>query len=614
MCGIFGAARFGGIFDATDHRSFLASTDLVSYRGPDDAGYCTFAVGEGRVASPSAFDVFLGHRRLAIIDLSAHGRQPMTDHKGRWIVFNGEIFNYVELRAELQALGYRFHTATDTEVILHVYDAFGTGGFHKLNGMWALALLDLPRRQLALSRDRFSIKPLYYWRDSRRLLFASEIKQLLPLMPHRELDPHTMYRYLAQAVADTDEHTFFAGVRAVKPKHTLVFDLDAGGTAEAAPYWTYGETPVLKPAAAVEAFRDLFIDSVRIRLRSDVEVGALVSGGLDSSAIAVAANHVLHAGLQTFSIVAREEDYSEGPFVQVLADAGIPNCRIVFDTEGALDSLDDVVYHNDEPCFGLSIIAQYRMLERIKATGIKVILSGQGGDECLMGYHKFFYFYVAELLRGGRLLKAATTVLASLVRGTTARQFRWGEARRYLPDRWTKRMPFLRLRGEPARIGGARTVRDRQRLDLDRYSVPILAHFEDRNSMAHSVEIRNPFLDHRLVDLALNLPADLKIRHGWPKYVLREALPELPAAIRWRRDKQGFLTPEALWLRTALRPVIERDLAPATSHLGKLDIIDPAAFLAYYRRFVQRDRMIWYADISRVFLAERWARRFLSLG
>jgi asparagine synthase (glutamine-hydrolysing) len=364
----------------------------------------------------------------------------------------------------------------------------------------------------------------------------------------------------------------------------------------------------------VEQFRDLFVDSVRIRLRSDVEVGALLSGGLDSSAVAVAANRLLGATVRTYSIVADESRYSEARFIDMLARDGIPNRQVTFDVEGALDSLGDVVYHNDEPCFGLSIVAQYVMLKRIKQeTGIKVVLSGQGADECLLGYHKFFFFYVQELLNRGRVLQAASLLLASLVQRTALWQFRLGEAQRYLPfQRLRRGNPYVLTEGELEPVHRGNGVVDRQRLDIDRYSVPLLTHFEDRNAMAHSIEMRNPFLDHRLVELALCLPVEMKLRGGWSKYVLRAALPELPAAIRWRRDKQGFITPEEQWLRAELRPVIEQAFTGENSLLGGMGILDPALFLASYRQFLAGDPRVWYADISRVFVAELWARRFLS--
>ncbi|HWO89569.1 MAG TPA: asparagine synthase (glutamine-hydrolyzing) [Gemmatimonadales bacterium] len=611
MCGIFGAVRLVGYFTAEDFPRFVAQTDLVRYRGPDDAGYRAFAVrAADRREDLNRFDVFLGHRRLAIIDLSPQGHQPLTDGEGRWIIFVGEIFNYVELRDELRRRGHRFRTGTDTEVILKVYQEYGEGGFSQLNGMWAFAILDINCQRLILSRDRFSIKGLYYVHRGDELFFGSEIKQLLPFVPRREIERDLMYAYLTQALADHTDRTLFEGIRAVPAKHNLVLDLRLGSS-ELRRYWNYTIEPV-PDSEAIQAFRQVFIDSVRIRLRSDVEVGALLSGGLDSSSVAVVANQLLGAGLQTYSVVARDPRYSEHQFVDVLARTGIQNHRLEYESDSALQALDQVVYHNDEPCYGFSPVATYRILELIKAeTGLKVVLSGQGGDECLLGYKKFFFFYLAELLKRGRILRAMQQAVLSWFRGTVLRQFAFGEARRYMP--WTRSpQPYVLLRREHEAIGLARDVRERQIRDLDRLSIPILAHWDDRLSMAHSIELRTPFLDHRLVNLALSLATEWKIRDGWPKYILRQALPELPAPIRWRRDKQGFLTPEEHWLRHELRPKIEQLFGDGQSRLEALGVIDARLFLAAYRRFVAGDFRAWFGDFTRVLIAEIWARRFFA--
>lgn len=609
MCGIFGAARLNGRFGEPDFQCFVRQTDLVSYRGPDDSDYRGYDVrGSGR-EDRTGFDVFLGHRRLSIIDLSPQGRQPLTDGQGRWIIFVGEIFNYVELREELRGLGHSFRTATDTEVILKIYQQYGDAGFARMNGMWAFAILDIPAKRLVLSRDRFSIKGLYYLLDGDQLVFGSEIKQLLPFLRRRSVDRDVMHKYLTQAVADYSDRTFFEGVRHVRPKHSLILDL-AVGHVEQRQYWDYAIEPV-DAGRGIEAFRDLFVDSVRLRLRSDVPVGGLLSGGLDSSAVMMVTNHVLGAGLQTYSVIGTEPRYSEERFVDVIARTGIPNRRIRYDSASALGALEQAVYHNDEPCFGFSPVAEYRMLERIKAeTGIKVVLSGQGGDECLLGYKKYFFFYLRELLRRGRVVRVAQEAISSLLRGTVLRQFRFGEARRYFPG--PPRPAYVRLRGDPEPVGLGAGVRERQIRDIDQYSIPVLAHWEDRFAMAHSIELRTPFLDHRLVNLALSLPTELKIRGGWTKYVLRRAVPELPREVRWRRDKEGFLTPEERWLRNELRPVMEDRFGGGRSVLAGLDIIDPQAFLSAYRAFLAGRSRVWYADFTRVLTAEVWAWTFLS--
>jgi asparagine synthase (glutamine-hydrolysing) len=271
-----------------------------------------------------------------------------------------------------------------------------------------------------------------------------------------------------------------------------------------------------------------------------------------------------------------------------------------------------VLYHNDEPFLGFHSLAQFQILEKIKhETDLVVILSGQGGDECLLGYSKFFFFYLQQLLRKGRIATAARLFFASLRQGTTLRQFRMGEAKRYLPGRRFMPTPaFVRIRSDREPTGLGKDLRQRQMLDIDRYSVPVQTHFEDRNSMAHSLEMRTPFLDHRLVEMALNLPPSLKLREGWSKYVLREALPEIPSEIRWRRDKQGFLTPEELWIRNELKSEIKQMFSG--SLLQAMGVIDDRKFLEHYEKFLGGSPTIGYGEISRLFLAERWARIFLN--
>lgn len=612
MCGIFGAVHLRGWLDPAIRDRLLQLSDLVQYRGPDGSGCLTLDVKGGQTDSPGRFDAFLAHRRLAIIDLSPDGRNPLTDNDGHWIIFNGEIFNYVELRRELETLGHRFRTATDTEVVLRVYAQWGQRGFDRLNGMWAFAIADMRRRRVVLSRDRFSIKPLYLATVGDVLYFASEAKQLLSLLPRVAIRRHVLYQYLTQALLDHSPDTFFEGLTTIPPKHNLIIDLEQG-TRREEPYWEYRIAESPQPAQAVEQFRELLVDSVRIRLRSDVKIGAMVSGGLDSSAIAVVANKLLDGGLETYSVVADDERFSEHRFIDHLVSAtGMRNQQLRFHSEEALGSLDRAIWHNDEPFLGFHAVAQFQIFEKIRReTDVVVLLSGQGGDETLLGYRKFFFFYLQELVARGRLWEACRQVLASFLNRTVVWQFDLAEARRYLPWRRQRdRYPYVRVNGTPEPIGRRERLVERQRLDLDKYSVPAQTHFEDRNSMAHSLELRLPFLDHRLVELLLSLSVDLKLRGGWTKYILRTALPEVPSPIRWRRDKQGFLTPEERWIRRDLVPRIRA--AFSGSVLDRLGVIDERSFLSYYERFLRGDPLIWYADISRVFIAELWARTFLG--
>lgn len=609
MCGIFGAVDLEGFFSPSDYDRFVELTDMVSYRGPDAAGYRSLRVKSSPAPTSEKWDVFLGHRRLSIIDLSDAGRQPMTDGQGRWLIFNGEIFNFVELRRELEQLGDTFETQTDSEVILRIYARYGLDGFAKFNGMWAFALVDLPERRVILSRDRFSIKPLYYTQQGSRFYFASEIKQLLPLLGSKAVDSDAMIAFLSQCLLDHTSQTFFTGVSKVMPKTSIVISCQEGRISSHQ-YWDYEPEATTDFDSSAEQLSALLQDSVRLRLRSDVQVGCLLSGGLDSSAIAVACHGFGPDGIETFSVVSDDKRYSEEKFIDiVVSTTGIKNHKLVFRCPDLLQTLNTVLRHSDEPVVSFSLVAQYKIFQLIKEqTNVTVLLSGQGGDEVLMGYSKFFFLYLRSLLQQHKFVNVGRELLASLIHGTVVRQFQFSEARRYVP--WLSSKAYggaLRPSATymPAAVWKMRDLKVRQMVDLDRYSVPALAHYEDRNSMAHSLEVRHPFLDHRLVNYVVNLPANYKIRNGWTKFILRSRFFGLPEAIRWRADKQGFLTAEEKWLREELRPVIRQVFK--NGELEGLGILDGPKFLKHYEDFLTKGSGS-FLDICRALIAELWMR------
>ena len=617
MCGIFGAINRTGFFDGPDCDRFVALTNLVAYRGPDDCGHLPLTLKPVDSRRERLFDVFLGNRRLSIIDLSSSGHMPMSDGKGCWITYNGEIFNYLELRRELESRGHTFSTGTDTEVILHVYAEYGESGFDRLNGMWAFAIVDTRARKVVLSRDRFSIKPLYLFKSDDELYFGSEIKQLLPLLPSLELNADSMTAYLAQGLLDHDVETFFRGITRVPPGTNVIVSLDSGtisGTIEERKYWRFESEASSSDSSKdlIEQFRSLFFDSIRIRLRSDVKVGVLLSGGLDSSAVTTAVRQVGGEQLQTYSIVSEHEGYDERRFIDVMCQAGVPNRKVTFRVGDVLDCLEQVLYYSDEPVAEFSVIAQYQLFAAIKNdSDVTVLLSGQGGDETLLGYLKFFFFHVQLLLKAGKYLDAMELLAGSALHRTAVTQFRMSHARRYLQHNRRGIWQTMLRDSRRAPVWQCGDIRSRQIADICHYSVPALTHYEDRNSGAHSLEVRHPFLDHRLVNFVVNLPTELKIHKGWTKYILRAALPEMPAALRWRRDKQGFLVPEELWLRRELVPVIRRRFRG--SRLAELDILNDKKFLHYYDRFLAGNA-IASSDIARVLIAEIWAGQVFPSG
>jgi asparagine synthase (glutamine-hydrolysing) len=606
MCGIFGVVNTQGFFGEDEFQSLSKLNDLTRYRGPDDGGVCTLALKQGNGRSSDHFDVFLGNRRLSIIDLSPSGHQPMTDHQGHWIAYNGEIFNYLELRSELAAKGHKFGTGTDTEVILHLYSEYGEQGFERLNGMWAFAIADVPKRRILLSRDRFSIKPLYLLRRHGCIYFASEIKQLLPILPVRRLNEDVMSAFLTQGLLDHSLETFYQGIVKLAPRTNMSISMDTGEVNEST-YWSFPPSANAgQPQDSAKQFRGLFLDSIRLRLRSDVKVGVLLSGGLDSSAIAVGSRAMSGDQVETYSVVSSDGLCDEHEFIDAVVNSGLKNEKIVVRCEDIMESLDRVLEHSDEPVGGFSVVAQFRLFESIKRQAdATVLLSGQGGDEVLLGYLKFFFFYLKALYRQHRYAQACAELCASLWQRTVLHQFTLRSARRYIPTLSCLRQG-VRATHVAIPVWECRDIASRQIADIEKYSVPALTHYEDRNSMAHSLEVRHPFLDHRLVEFLINLSPQLKIRSGWTKYVLRQAFPELPDVIRWRRDKQGFLTPEKQWLQHDLNDMIRAHFYG--SRLSQAGILDDRKFLEYYGKF-QNGAAISESDVSRVFIAEQWMRR-----
>jgi len=608
MCGIFGAINLSEKFTSINYENFKEANDIVSYRGPDSKGNIAFNSIEN-VENVNEFNIFFGHRRLSIIDLNESGSQPMHSNSN-FIVFNGEIFNYIELRNELKSK-YEFKTESDTEVILKIYEEYGVDGFSKFNGMWAFLIYDSKKKLIIASRDRFSIKPLYILESNNCVYFSSEIKQLLPFLKNTRINQTILTNYLQQSLHNHSESTFFEGITKLKPRHNLIIDLETGKQT-IAPYWNYELNLITDEYDAIEQFKYLFHDSVNIRLRSDVKVGALLSGGLDSSAISMVANEICNGNFETFSVVAKEKKYSEEKFVDSLVNQlNIPNKKLSFQQSEMLENIDSVVYHQDEPFASFSVIAQNLIFKKIKTeTDITVILSGQGGDEILMGYLKYFFFNIKELTKRGKLLEVAKQIVSSLIYRTVLAQFSLGEAKRYIPFLAQKKSNYLVSKAEIVNTWSFENITQRQILDIEKFSVPHLAHYEDRNSMAWSIESRLPFLDHRLVNMLLSVSSSLKIKNGWTKYIMRKALVNLPNDIKWRRDKQGFITPEELWLKNDLQKTIRGTFEK--SILDDYGIIDKNEYLIAYNSFINGNSNLHYNDLTRVYLAELWAKKFIK--
>jgi len=540
MCGI------SGFWGARDRGLLEAMTESLHHRGPDDVGY-----HESESAS-------LGFRRLSIIDLE-HGNQPMSmDAERLHLVYNGEVYNFRELRAELESAGHSFGTTCDAEVVLHAFAQWGVECFRRFNGMWACALLDQRdgEARLVLARDHFGIKPLFYARHRGRVLFGSEIKALLQdtTFPRR-VDEQQMYEYLRYGLFDHNDATFFDGVRQVPAAAYAV--VDARGIAETK-YWTPALSEDGDPSPA--AFRAVFERAVQRRLVADVPVGICLSGGLDSSSICTIMaqqlrDHVrdtesLGDRLKTFSAFFPGDPIDESAYVKTVLDKTGADSSVVEPTDqDFIRELEAWVWHMEEPMVSSAPFAMW-MVMRLARRQVKVTLDGQAGDELLAGYDHYPYVYLRQLLRERRYAEFAREAWQSRdVVGPLVRR-RLRDRRRRVQTASLLRGDFIRAHRPPQDDRVADDLKQRLLQDFMTYSLPPLLRYEDRASMAHSLEARLPFLDQELVEHILRLPARAIIHHGWSRAVLRQALHGvLPRKVERRRKKIGFTTPEFRWYR-----------------------------------------------------------------
>jgi asparagine synthase (glutamine-hydrolysing) len=575
MCGIAGTVRAEPADLQPLGEGWLRK---LAHRGPDGRGWLVDGpagqrVGTEEVASDPA-RVLLLHTRLAIIDLSAAARQPMVAPGGDLsIVYNGEVYNYVELREELRGRGHEFSSTSDTEVLLRGWTEWGPDLFARLEGMFALAIYDRREGALHLARDPFGIKPLYYLHTDATFAFASEIALLHELVPaSRRIDPVRAYEYLRFGKTDHGSHTLLTGVRQLPLATRIQVSTREVAVTDPIAYRAWPPAIPSAPAAgdAVERVRSAFLESVALHLRSDVPVGAALSGGIDSSAVVCAARHLRpEVELHTFSYIADDDRLSEGKWVDlVVGHTGSVSHRIEASHVSLERDLDQLLAAQGEPFGGTSIYAQFCVFRAAAQAGIKVVLDGQGADELLAGYGPYAGARLATLLRRRRWWRALRFYLrARRVPGREALLRNAGPyflpassqgllrrlvGREFVPA-WLNR-DWLRAHAvpfEPPQAGGHRSALHAALRRSLVASLPYLLRYEDRNSMFHSVESRVPFLLPSLASVLLDLPEDELIADdGTSKAIFRRAMRGIvPAAILDRKDKIGFETPELRWLQ-----------------------------------------------------------------
>ncbi|MBU0516306.1 MAG: asparagine synthase (glutamine-hydrolyzing) [Proteobacteria bacterium] len=617
MCGI---AVWLGAEDGTDilsgvHRMMAA----MSHRGPDD---------EGVYIDPEGLPLAFGHRRLAVID-PERGVQPMTTADGQvTVVFNGAIYNYLELRRELIARGHRIETYSDTEVILHAYTEWGEACLERFNGMFAFGLWDRRRRRLFAARDRIGIKPLYYYTDGHRLVLASEIKAILATgLIEPELDPRGLADYLTFQYT-LGAKTMFRGINKVEPGCSLTAGLVRDRIElSTARWWDLDFTVDPEPSESylVDQLKFLIEDSIRLRLRSDVPLGAHLSGGLDSSTVVTVASRLLGVGpLKTFTgAFEGGPAYDETRFAKMVARAAGTEYHEVYPTaEDFVARLPYLVYMMDEPAGGPGLFPQY-MVSRLAAGQVKVVLGGQGGDELFLGYARYLVAYLEACLNGAIFSSAdpsrhAATLQSIIPNLPLLRSYRpllqhfWRQGlfedfdRRYfrLVDRRGDRPDLI----DPAALDPAydpfehfRELFNRPPIESLinriasyelRASLPALLQVEDRTSMAVGLESRVPLLDHRLVELMGTIPPVIKFKGGRTKHLFLEAIRHLlPAEVLGRQDKMGFPVPLGEWAAGPARPFIESVLlGPAAQKRGVFNINEIERALSAEQPF---GRVVW---------------------
>jgi asparagine synthase (glutamine-hydrolysing) len=585
--------------------------------------------GDGGAAT-----VGMAHLRLSIIDLRETNDQPLCDASGGLaLCFNGEIYNYLELRAELEGLGHSFRTEGDTEVLLAAYSQWGPACVERMVGMWAFALLDAGRRTLLLSRDRFGIKPLYWTRTGGALHFASEIKALLRapgVSP--EPDEAIVRRYLLTGAVDESERTFFEGVRSFPAAHNAVVPLD-GSAPEVRPerYWSIPEEGYDgdRDRAAAE-FAERLSESVRLHVRSDVPVGTCLSGGLDSSAIVCVADRlrregeIPHYSHHGFGYVPGGSEWSERRYMEaVVRRTGLEMTYVEVPSDRFAESLAVISRQQDEPFGSTSIAAQYFVFEAARREGMKVMLDGQGADEILAGYHHYFPQIAVAMLRQRRFLAYRRFSRAQRrARGEapiTARHALATLSPRRASDAIATRLvdtPASRLLSGELRA--RTTYGDSRSPEFDSahellaaattsMGLPALLRYEDRNSMAHSIEARVPFLDHRLVELCFRLPLEYKLNGASTKDVLRRAMRGvLPEEVLERRDKIGFRAEPAVAWSLASR---HRESLLESRTAYEREWMDPgglAAVIDGSDRSAGAEFMLWRAINLKLWLRSNW--------
>ena len=546
MCGISGIINKNN--KSVEELLIHQITDIIAHRGPDSSGSYLYK------------NIAFGHRRLSILDLSSSGHQPMKYLDDLVITYNGEIYNFIEIREELIQKGYIFDSNSDTEVILKAYHCWGKTCVNYFNGMWSFSILDIKQKIIFCSRDRFGVKPFYYIENNDLFAFGSEISQLLTFLPNKILNKKVALDYLISGIEECSNETFFKDIYLLKGGHNLVFDLQTNSY-EIERYYNLKLSD--QKNTSVDDYIQELKRSITLRLRSDVKVGTCLSGGIDSSTISSFASKLYQNSNEKFmAIHAKSSEYKtdESEFAKIVSKIANINLNFVEPSYSDFKSnILSIIKIQQEPFGSLSIIMQYFVFKKAKELGCIVMLDGQGGDETLLGYERYYPAIVKSkkgISKIKALLQSSKNSRLSLL-DTIKYQYYFSNYKLRL-KRLKFRNSFYKseilnnYESEELRIisESYNDISILQKNEIESSQLPHLLKYEDRNSMANSIESRLPFLDYKLVELSLNTNNSLKIKDGWTKFILRKAAETiLPKEIVWRKNKLGFNAPEKTWTK-----------------------------------------------------------------
>jgi asparagine synthase (glutamine-hydrolysing) len=598
MCGIAGYISLDNHTISED--LMLRMISLMTHRGPDGQG--TWLNNEGTVG--------LGHLRLAILDLSPMGKQPMEYLDRYLITYNGEIYNYLELRQDLISKGYRFRSNSDTEVIMAAYDHYRETCLLHFEGMFSFALFDKQTQELFCARDRFGEKPFYFFKDGSRLVFASEIKAIFSAGVKKQIRESALYNYLRSGTLyhkDTLNDTFYDNIHVLQNAHYIMLNIATGSFVRRR-YWDVNPgmpSSGLDVYTAQQRFDELFTASITRRLRSDVPVGSSLSGGLDSSSIVFMINRMITGqSVEQKVFSARFPGFSkdEGPFQDILLKGmNVKAYAVTPDENSLVDSLDKIFYHQEEPFNSASIYLQNEVYKLARQNNVIVLLDGQGADEFMGGYFYFYFYYFAELYKTNRKeYNRQYREFQQLHQSNSINQlFRpnpkfflfvyskyiYRQVRKLLGSKIISRNIFNPAFEQAHAKSIYYSTDDFRHLNDALYDslmgghLQLLLRYADKNSMSHSLEVRLPFLDHNLVEYMFSLSSTYKINNGWSKYLLRKTMGDagVPADITWRKEKVGFEPPQNSWLQSArVRELISHSVKSLQKH-GIIKAVDPNA-------------------------------------